>query len=92
MDRQARTRDTVLVYSREMTRKEPSTAVMAEGRGKDDRKNTLALSVKNLQEKMYKKIKEKEEWKRGGGRRRGVAFSLLLLGPCFLANMRRFLF
>jgi hypothetical protein len=40
MDRQARTRDTVLVRSREMTSQEPNTAVEAgEGEGyKDDRK------------------------------------------------------
>jgi hypothetical protein len=40
MDRQACTGDIVLVKSREMTGREPNTAVVAEGRrGKDDRKH-----------------------------------------------------
>ncbi len=44
MDRQARTGDTVLVKSRDMTGWKPNTAVVAGGRrGKDDRKqNALA--------------------------------------------------
>jgi hypothetical protein len=44
MDRQARTGDIVLVKSREMTGREPNTAVVAEGRrGKDDRKQILYI-------------------------------------------------
>ncbi len=78
MDRQARTGDIVLVKSREMTGREPNTAVVAEGRRcKDDRKQNTVHWPRCMDHYMYS----------GPQRRQTFLFELMVLPHSFIITI-----